>query len=325
MSEKPLVSVLCKTYHHAPYLERALQGFVSQRTNFPFEVILHDDASTDGTAEICKKYAEAYPDIFVAILQTENQYSQGKRVILSVHARGKYIAFCEGDDYWCDPQKLQLQVDALEANPDCSFSTHVTRKITADGEDTEGLFPHHRYKGGRILSDTLVKNEIKKPWSFHLNSLLVRKSVYDDYIATCEYRTCFHFGDKPLLLYCMSHGNGYYIPREMSKYRVGVGIMTRTLADFERRLRFNEYYKEGYLAFNQATGGKYSKWVKLRVRYLEMEGLFIQGKYASILRPRYFRARRMLPWKRRLLVLAGVFFPKQVKKKFEAHAQRERK
>ena len=85
-----------------------------QKTTFPIEIIIHDDASTDGTAKIVKEYADKYPDLIVPILQTENQYSQGikpSQNFVFPRARGKYIAFCEGDDYWTDPYKLQKQVD----------------------------------------------------------------------------------------------------------------------------------------------------------------------------------------------------------------------
>jgi hypothetical protein len=116
---EPLVSVVCITFNHAAFVRRALDGFVAQRTNFPFEVIVHDDASSDATAAIVREYAERHPEVIVPVLQTENQYSQGRKpwTICFPMARGKYIALCEGDDHWIDPLKLQKQVDAMEADP----------------------------------------------------------------------------------------------------------------------------------------------------------------------------------------------------------------
>ena len=100
-----VVSVACITYNHAPYIRQCLEGFLMQKTNFPIEIIVHDDASTDGTDDIIREYALKYPELFKVILQEENQYSKGVDVLSLVFERsaGKYIAFCEGDDYWTDP------------------------------------------------------------------------------------------------------------------------------------------------------------------------------------------------------------------------------
>lgn len=117
----PLVTIRCITYNHEPYIRQCLEGFVMQKTTFPFEAVVHDDASTDGTAEIIREYAEKYPDIIKPIYETENQYSKHNgslTKIMDAHMRGKYIAMCEGDDYWIDPLKLQKQVDFLESHPD---------------------------------------------------------------------------------------------------------------------------------------------------------------------------------------------------------------
>lgn len=117
----PLVTIRCLVYNHEPYLRQCLDGFVMQKTNFPFEAIVHDDASTDRSAEIILEYAERYPDIIKPIFETENQYSKGDGSltrIMNAHTRGKYVAMCEGDDYWIDPYKLQKQVDFLEGNPE---------------------------------------------------------------------------------------------------------------------------------------------------------------------------------------------------------------
>lgn len=116
-----LVSIKCAVYNHEPYLRQCLEGFVMQKTNFQFEAIVHDDASTDGSATIIREYAEKYPDIIKPIYETENQYSKrdgSLSRIMNAACKGKYIAVCEGDDYWIDPLKLQKQVDFLEENPD---------------------------------------------------------------------------------------------------------------------------------------------------------------------------------------------------------------
>jgi glycosyltransferase involved in cell wall biosynthesis len=118
----PLVSVCCLAYNQESFIVQAIEGFLIQKTNFPIEIIIHDDASTDKTAQIIKEYVKDFPELIVPIFQTENQYSTRYLSILNSFvfplARGKYIAICEGDDYWTDPLKLQKQVDFLEANPD---------------------------------------------------------------------------------------------------------------------------------------------------------------------------------------------------------------
>lgn len=118
----PLVSISCITYNHEPYIRQCLDSFLMQQCDFEYEILIHDDASTDGTSDIIREYQKKYPEIIKPIIQTENQWSQGVRGIMAKfnfsRAKGKYIALCEGDDYWTDSLKLQKQVDFLEENPE---------------------------------------------------------------------------------------------------------------------------------------------------------------------------------------------------------------
>jgi glycosyltransferase involved in cell wall biosynthesis len=138
MSEQPLVSISCITYNHAPFLRKCLDSFLSQVTTFPFEVVIHDDASTDGTQDIILEYCDKYPGVFFPLLQKENQYSKGVRGMMAKfnfpRCRGKYIALCEGDDYWTDIEKLQKQVDVLETNPEVVLAGHDAMIINQNGE-----------------------------------------------------------------------------------------------------------------------------------------------------------------------------------------------
>ena len=123
----PMVSICCITFKHEKYIRECLDGFIMQKTNFPFEVIVHDDASPDKTADIIREYEAKYPDIIKPIYQTENQYSQKIKPLwkhVFPRCRGKYIAICEGDDFWCDENKLQMQYDFMEANPDYIWCMH---------------------------------------------------------------------------------------------------------------------------------------------------------------------------------------------------------
>ena len=132
----PLVSISCVSFNHEAYIARALDSFLMQETDFPFEILVYDDASTDRTQAIIRDYEEKYPDLIKPYYQTENQYSQGKYNVEGYfnypRAKGKYIAMCDGDDYWTDKKKLQLQVDYMEAHPGCSMCFHAARIETPE-------------------------------------------------------------------------------------------------------------------------------------------------------------------------------------------------
>ena len=121
---EPLVSICTTTYQHRRYIRQTLDSFLNQKTDFPFEILVHDDCSSDGTVEILEEYARRYPDVVCPVFEKENQYSRGVPINETFNfprARGKYIALCEGDDFWCDDGKLQAQADYMESHPDCTF------------------------------------------------------------------------------------------------------------------------------------------------------------------------------------------------------------
>ena len=150
-NEPLMVTILCLVYNHESYIRQCLEGFVMQKTNFRFEAIVHDDASTDGTAAIIREYAEKYPDIIKPIFETENQYSKGDGSlgrIMTAHTHGKYVAICEGDDYWIDPLKLQRQVDFLEGNPEYVLTYTGAYIVNANSEKQRWrYFLQKRYSG----------------------------------------------------------------------------------------------------------------------------------------------------------------------------------
>ena len=125
------MTVFCLAYNHEKYIRTTFEGFVKQKTTFKFKVLVHDDASTDSTPDIIREYMEKYPDMFEAIMQEENKYQQGidiedKYILPKIDT--KYVASCECDDYWTDPNKLQMQVEYMEKHPDCSLCVHDTEK-----------------------------------------------------------------------------------------------------------------------------------------------------------------------------------------------------
>ena len=148
MSEKPVVSICCITYNHALFLRKCLDGFLMQQTSFPIEILIHDDASTDGTDEIVREYAARFPGIVFPQFEEENQYSKPNHKYIDLYnyerARGKYIAYCEGDDYWTDPSKLQKQVDFMESHPEYSVCFHGFRSFDAGAGKYLDLTPPMR-------------------------------------------------------------------------------------------------------------------------------------------------------------------------------------
>ncbi len=214
----PLVSVKCLVYNHEPYLRDCLEGIVAQETSFPFECIVHDDASTDASAAIIREYAEKYPHIIKPVYQTENQYSKkdgslGRAVTAAMSPSSRYVAFCEGDDYWCDPHKLQKQVDLLEQHPEYSMCcsqgyelVHSTGKKekTLSYEQTE-LDWNTLILGNRILTlTTLLRRDL---WA----------QYQSDFLPGMPY---FGMGDYPMWLWMARQAPVYYFPEWMGVYRV---------------------------------------------------------------------------------------------------------
>ena len=217
-TNNPLVSICCLCYNHEPYIRECLEGFMMQMTNFAFEVLIHDDASTDKSAEIIREYEAKYPDIIKPIYQTENQYSKGvgvTRVFQYPRSKGKYIALCEGDDYWTDPYKLQKQVDFLEANPDYTFCFHDAFILNQNtGEKKERI-------GNRVIEKSVNLHSVILENNFPTASLVFR-NVFD-WSKMPEWFSKTAKGDYALVVLLAEKGLGKYIPDVMSVYRVHDG------------------------------------------------------------------------------------------------------
>ena len=178
MKGTPLVSIRCAVYNHEPYLRQCLDGFVMQKTTFPFEAIVHDDASTDGSADIIREYAEKYPDIIKPIYEKENQYSKHdgsfRRIMdAAIHPKAKFIAYCEGDDYWTDPEKLQMQVDFLESHPEYTMCFHRARTILDETGDETDRFPSEPFK--TIQDRDYSSTELMQVWTVPTASMVYRR------------------------------------------------------------------------------------------------------------------------------------------------------
>lgn len=250
--DTPLVSICSITYNHAPYIRQCLDGFLMQKTKFRYEIIIHDDASTDGTTEIIKEYAEKHPDLITPIFQKENQYSKGIRGMFPrfcfPHAKGKYIALCEGDDYWTDPLKLQKQVDFLEANPDFVMCSHRFKQYM----QKEGIYKDDWYGD---ISDSIVYDLdtlIHGGWYHHPLSVMLRS----DKLNLQECARYPYSMDAVLFFHLLKKGPGIMLNEDMAVYRIhtggvwsGINLENRFKNEFKARIGLYEIEQSYEAAF----------------------------------------------------------------------------
>ncbi len=241
MSTKPTVSIICLTYNQEKYVRDCFEGFVMQQTDFPYEVLVYDDASTDGTPAIIREYAAMYPDIFKPTLYKKNNYSQGLGYVGLYtgikEAQGKYVAYCEGDDYWTDSKKLQKQVGFLESHPDYEICAHETL-VNTDGRLQNGpfLFSHsnvnlfldRRNKTEYQFRDTLTGN------IFHISALMYRN--YD--ILLPEWIHEISACDMILFMLLAKEGKIHVLQDVMSVYRNHADSLTSSGAEYQTAIPF---------------------------------------------------------------------------------------
>lgn len=217
MNEEIMVSINCETYNHQCYITDAIEGFLMQKTAFPFEILIHDDASTDKTPDIIKRYQVKFPHLINPIYQTENQYSKGVQVerINEARAKGKYIAYCEGDDYWIDPYKLQKQVDYMQVHPECSMCVHTAYRVLPN--KTKRLTHVRPSSKNRIFT---TEDVIRGGGGLFATNSIMYPAKFKTYRP--NFYTNAPVGDYPLAIYLALQGTVYYMDEFMSAYRVGV-------------------------------------------------------------------------------------------------------
>lgn len=260
------VSVVCNAYNHGKYIRETLESFVSQKTDFSFEVLVHDDASPDNTADIIREYEQKYPHIIKPICQTENQYSKGvgiTRIYQIPRVRGKYVALCEGDDYWTDPLKLQKQYDFLEAHPEYALCACSTVWVDMETGKSTGRC---RTEQDRDISLEEIILETKGR-IFQYATIMVRASVF---CGMPEWTRHFGVGDTPLAIYAATCGKVHMLSDTMAVYRNhAAGSWT---ANMEKSLAFkiNSFRRmiDGLQRFNEATGHQYNQVVEKRITRL---------------------------------------------------------
>ena len=290
------VSVLCATFNHEDYLRQTLDSFVAQKTDFPFEVLVNDDASTDHTAEILREYADRYPDIIRPFYQDENLYSRRMNVydlVFFPAARGKYIALCEGDDYWNDPEKLQRQADWLDIHPEYSACVHNSIGKFSDQPDRV-LFAQD---GDRDIPFEQVINGMSH--AYHTSSILARREFI---LNPPDYRNVAYekgyFTDYAIGVRLCLEGKVRFLDRCMSVYRIGsnpsawskgVGQEYSKLTRFvSGEIAMLETLKSHELTPEQKAA------VDRVILEREYELLYLQGRVEEMVKPPYDQIHRSM-------------------------------
>lgn len=274
--QTPLVSISFVAYNAEPFICEALESCLMQKVDFPYEIIIHDDASQDRTPQIIKEYAQKYPDKIVPILQRENQFSQGVEIIskyIFPKAKGKYIAFLEADDYWTNPEKLSYQVEFLESHPSVSMcftasehfyiqnkkKKHIKRYRNCDSVCSE---KDVILRGGRILD---------------MVSVMARMSVFNDLPHWFSYT---YLWDVTVPLLSLLHGNIYYLDKITSVYRYGVpGSWTQNNVKYTERRKANiDKILNLYDAFDDFTDHQYHKLINRKLNSLTVSRLLLSNK-----------------------------------------------
>ncbi|TVR41921.1 MAG: glycosyltransferase [Cryomorphaceae bacterium] len=271
---QPLLCVRTMTFMHEKYIESCLEGVLMQETTFPVKMFVHDDASTDKTREILQKYERAYPQLIKVYYQEENTY-QLKRKHGTYHGRrraffdwidAKYVALCEGDDYWTDPTKLQKQVSYLESNPDCSMSFHNVERLN-EQTGTRRLFMEQYEKQDYEFADIL------KHWLVPTCSIVYRREMYElpDWWGNVSN------GDYLQQLMLASKGYLHRIEGVMGVYRKHEGGMSQ---QFRQRsvLLLNLVYM--FRMLDMDTGGQYRKEIE------EAVDAWVMNSYAADMKQR---------------------------------------
>lgn len=203
------------TYNHEPYIAQAIEGVLMQKTDFPFELVIGEDGSSDGTRRICEAYQEKYPDRIRLLLRDTNIGMMPNFVQTLSACTGRYTALCEGDDYWTDPHKLQQQVDFLEAHPELNLCYHPV-KVLRDGELVEDWLTRPPKADTDILDFARYGNFVHTP------SVVMRTN----YLPLPSWLLQSPLGDFPLYMLCLQSGRAHLLPDCMAVYRYGSGVLS---------------------------------------------------------------------------------------------------
>jgi glycosyltransferase involved in cell wall biosynthesis len=301
-----MVSIYCTTYNHEKYISEALESFLMQKTNFKYEILIHDDASTDNTAKIIREYEKKYPEIIKPIYQKINQYS--KKIKISIiynysRAKGKYIALCEGDDYWIDENKLQIQVEYMKRHPKCSLCTHVAQKVSRDKKVIGVVRPNKGDK--KYTTDDVI---LGGGGMFATNSMFFHTNLVQ---SLPDFYKNAPVGDYPLTIFLSLYGNIYFIDKCMSAYRImSEGSWSSNIqANKSKKTEHNKKITQMLYEINEYTKYKYLTAIEKHLVDNEVN-LLISNNDRSILKSdKYFQLRNKLTIKQKIKIYIKVYFP----------------
>lgn len=300
-----MVSINCATFNHEDFIEEALDSFLNQKTNFKYEILIHDDASTDNTAAIIKEYQKRYPDIIKPILREENQYSQGKKVSLfnDYRAEGKYIAMCEGDDYWSDSNKLQKQFDFMEKNSEYSLTLHNAMKLNNQTkEDIGPVRPLNDVQKDYTTDEIILAGGDYFPTaSMFYRTKFTEK--YPDFYLTAP------TGDVARLIYFSLCGKVNYDNAVMSVYRVNnPDSWVGQNSSVDKKVKWLSGSIEMYEEINSYTKGLYNTSLNYRIAEREFNLLLLKKDFQTIKQEKYNEVYRNLPMKKKVSLFLHQYF-----------------
>ncbi|MDI2586532.1 glycosyltransferase family 2 protein [Psychrobacillus sp. NEAU-3TGS] len=287
------MSINCTTYNHENYIADAIESFLSQKTNFNYEILIGEDCSTDNTKQIVEKYAKMYSEKIKLITSSHNVGARKNSLRLIENSKGKYIAECEGDDYWTDPYKLQRQVDYMENHPDCSLCFHSAEIIQAPDKSTGRMIRSY-------FEDTIspIGDIISGGGGFCPTPSLLYPKRYME--TPPSYYLKAPIGDYPMQMYLASQGYAYYMDRCMSAYRTGVkGSWTNRMSFGSnikgKIIQINEGIIQLLDGFSESTKHEYQNEVNKAKQKIEFELLILKkqkkeqkyfnfGKYSWLLK-----------------------------------------
>jgi len=264
-----VISVCLITYNQAKYIKKCLDSIVSQKVSVPWEVLVHDDMSTDGTLEIIKEYANRYPELIRIMPETKNRFSTGMKAIIVElmlkECKGRYASFIEGDDCFCDDEKLTKQYTVITSNEKTGMCVAKTQIMTEDGERISEYMPSAKIKEGRISGDSIIEDICKKDTHyFHLSTMFVDLSYIREYLDNPpEFLTTSYIDDRSLMMFYASKGDIYFQDEIMSLYRSmalgswSLGVSTSSVKHYKNDLDLRNVIRD----FDRFTKEKYHDFI----------------------------------------------------------------
>lgn len=273
---EPVVTIVCITFNQSSYIRDAMDGFLKQKTQYPFLIAVHDDCSTDGTLQILEEYEKRYPHIVVIYKESENQYSKGRKVFCDIMlplVKTPFVAVCEGDDYWIDPDKLESQIRYLKNHDSCALVVHGHNKLLPNGNQILCTIEKER----DITSEEIIENRI----SIATNTYVFRNGLVN---LTSNIFTSSPVGDIPLRIMLSLEGSVHYFIQPMSVYRVNArnSWTERNKRDKNKAANILLRMVDLYNAIDMETKGKYQVILKDKIDNCLLDSFVLSHRHFGV-------------------------------------------